>query len=103
MMKARTGSIVNLSSVNQINANPNLAAYTAAKGGIRALTKQLAVEYGPYGIRCNAVAPGLIRLDRIRMSAGCDEEDAVDVEGGADDREFLLSRAEDAACRRSRR
>ena len=40
----------------------------------------------------------LISLDRIRMSAGCDEEDAVDVEGGADDREFLLSRVEDAAC-----
>lgn len=64
MMKARQGSIVNLSSVNQITANPNLAAYTAAKGGIRALTKQLAVEYGPYGIRCNAVAPGLIMTVR---------------------------------------
>lgn len=64
MMKARQGSIVNLSSVNQITANPNLAAYTAAKGGIRALTKQLAVEYGPYGIRCNAVAPGLIMTAR---------------------------------------
>lgn len=64
MMQARKGSIVNLSSVNQITANPNLAAYTAAKGGIRALTKQLAVEYGPYGIRCNAVAPGLIMTAR---------------------------------------
>jgi NAD(P)-dependent dehydrogenase (short-subunit alcohol dehydrogenase family) len=64
MMKARQGSIVNLSSVNQITANPNLAAYTAAKGGIRALTKQLAVEYGPFGIRCNAVAPGLIMTAR---------------------------------------
>jgi NAD(P)-dependent dehydrogenase (short-subunit alcohol dehydrogenase family) len=64
MMEARRGSIVNLSSVNQITANPNLAAYTAAKGGIRALTKQLAVEYGPYGIRCNAVAPGLIMTAR---------------------------------------
>ncbi len=64
MMKAQQGSIVNLSSVNQITANPNLAAYTAAKGGIRALTKQLAVEYGPYGIRCNAVAPGLIMTAR---------------------------------------
>lgn len=64
MMNARQGSIVNLSSVNQITANPNLAAYTAAKGGIRALTKQLAVEYGPYGIRCNAVAPGLIMTAR---------------------------------------
>jgi NAD(P)-dependent dehydrogenase (short-subunit alcohol dehydrogenase family) len=60
MMQARRGSIINLCSINQIVANPNLAAYTAAKGGIRALTKQLAVEYGPYGIRCNAISPGLI-------------------------------------------
>lgn len=64
MMKAGRGSIVNLGSVNQITANPNLAAYTAAKGGIRALTKQLAVEYGPHGIRCNAVSPGLIMTAR---------------------------------------
>jgi NAD(P)-dependent dehydrogenase (short-subunit alcohol dehydrogenase family) len=64
MMGARSGSIVNLSSVNQISANPNLAAYTAAKGGIHALTKQLAVEYGPYGIRCNAISPGLIMTAR---------------------------------------
>ena len=60
MMQARRGSIVNLCSINQIVANPNMATYTAAKGGIRALTKQLAVEYGPYGIRCNAISPGLI-------------------------------------------
>ena len=60
MMAARAGSIVNMCSVNQIVANPKLAAYTAAKGGIHALTKQLAVEYGPHGIRCNAISPGLI-------------------------------------------
>jgi hypothetical protein len=40
----------------------------------------------------------LISLDRIRMSAGCDGEDAVDLEGGADDREFLLARVPDAEC-----
>lgn len=60
MMKAGRGSIVNMCSINQIVANPRLAAYTAAKGGIHALTKQLAVEYGPHGIRCNAISPGLI-------------------------------------------
>ncbi len=60
MMRGAQGSIVNLASVNQIVANPNLAAYTAAKGGIHALTKQLAVEYGPRGIRCNAISPALI-------------------------------------------
>ena len=40
----------------------------------------------------------LISLGRIRMSAGCDEGDAVDLEAGEDDREFLLSRVEDADC-----
>jgi len=64
MRQARRGSIVNLCSVNQIVANPRLAAYTAAKGGIHALTKQLAVEYGPWGIRCNAISPGLILNER---------------------------------------
>jgi NAD(P)-dependent dehydrogenase (short-subunit alcohol dehydrogenase family) len=64
MREARRGSIVNLCSINQIVANPRLAAYTAAKGGIHALTKQLAVEYGPMGIRCNAISPGLILNER---------------------------------------
>lgn len=64
MMNAGAGSIVNLCSVNQIVANPNMAAYTAAKGGVHALTKQMAVEYGPYGIRCNAISPGLIMTAR---------------------------------------
>lgn len=73
MMQARSGSIVNLASVNQIVANPNLAAYTAAKGGIHALTKQLAVEYGPYSIRCNAISPGLIMT--ARTLAGRSEAD----------------------------
>jgi NAD(P)-dependent dehydrogenase (short-subunit alcohol dehydrogenase family) len=67
MMATRHGSIVNMASINQIVANPNLAAYTAAKGGIHALTKQVAVEYGPYGIRCNAISPGLILTERTQQ------------------------------------
>jgi NAD(P)-dependent dehydrogenase (short-subunit alcohol dehydrogenase family) len=64
MLAAGRGAIVNLASVNQLVANPNLAAYTAAKGGVHALTKQIAVEYGPRGIRCNAISPGLIATER---------------------------------------
>ncbi len=75
MMQARKGSIVNLCSINQLVANPNLAAYTAAKGGIHALTKQIAVEYGPHGIRCNAISPALIMTERTR--AGRSEEDLI--------------------------
>ena len=64
MLETGRGAIVNLASVNQIVANPNLAAYTAAKGGVHALTRQIAVEYGPRGIRCNAISPGLIITER---------------------------------------
>jgi NAD(P)-dependent dehydrogenase (short-subunit alcohol dehydrogenase family) len=73
MMQAHRGAIINLCSINQMVANPKLAAYTAAKGGIHALTKQLAVEYGPYGIRCNAISPGLIL--NARTLAGRSESD----------------------------
>ncbi len=79
MLAAGRGSIVNLGSINQIVANPRLPAYTAAKGGIRALTKQIAVEYGPRGIRCNCLSPGLILTERTR--AGRAPEDwRVDAE-----------------------
>ena len=65
MIGAGRGAIVNVASVNQIVAAPHHAAYTAAKGAVAALTRQLAVEYGPSGIRCNSVSPGLIVTERI--------------------------------------
>ena len=55
------GSIVNISSIQGQVAFPGWAAYIAAKGGVDALTRYIAVEYGPVGIRANAVAPGNIR------------------------------------------
>ncbi len=54
----RRGSIINITSGNDILAVKHMAAYTAAKGDIVALTKTLAVEWGPQGIRVNSVAPG---------------------------------------------
>lgn len=65
MIAAGRGALVNVASVNQIVAAPHHAAYTAAKGAVAALTRQLAVEYGPSGIRCNSVSPGLIVTGRI--------------------------------------
>jgi NAD(P)-dependent dehydrogenase (short-subunit alcohol dehydrogenase family) len=64
MLGQGKGSIINMASINQIVSNPNLAAYTAAKGGVHALTRQIAVEYGPRGIRCNAISPGFIVTER---------------------------------------
>lgn len=56
----RGAAVVAVSSVNATLAAPGLPAYAAAKGGLEALVRQLALEYGPRGIRVNAVAPGLI-------------------------------------------
>lgn len=54
------GAVVAVSSVNAFLAAPGLPAYAAAKAGLDGLVRQLALEYGPRGIRVNAVAPGLI-------------------------------------------
>jgi NAD(P)-dependent dehydrogenase (short-subunit alcohol dehydrogenase family) len=54
------GAIVNITSINGIVPGPNSGAYTAAKAGLALLTKQMALEWGPLGIRVNSIAPGLI-------------------------------------------
>jgi NAD(P)-dependent dehydrogenase (short-subunit alcohol dehydrogenase family) len=60
MIPRGSGSIVILSSINGIVAGPNSGAYGAAKAGVALLAQQMAVEWGPLGIRVNAVAPGFI-------------------------------------------
>lgn len=52
------GSIVNIGSINAEMASPLIAAYAASKGGVRSLTKAMAVALAPHGIRVNAIAPG---------------------------------------------
>jgi 3-oxoacyl-[acyl-carrier protein] reductase len=63
MLRARAGRIVNISSVVGLRANPGQANYAAAKAGLLALTKTVAVEVARRGITVNAVAPGLIETD----------------------------------------
>jgi len=55
------GAIVNISSINGIAAAPNAGAYTATKAAIIMLSEQMALEWGPAGVRVNCVAPGLIQ------------------------------------------
>jgi NAD(P)-dependent dehydrogenase (short-subunit alcohol dehydrogenase family) len=56
----QAGSIVTITSMNGVAPGPNAGAYGATKAGIARLTQQMALEWGPLGIRANAVAPGLI-------------------------------------------
>lgn len=65
MLRARTGRIVNVSSVVGLRANPGQANYAAAKAGLIALTKTSAVEVARRGVTVNAVAPGLIDTEFI--------------------------------------
>ena len=60
MMKRRSGSIVNLSSIVGVHGNPGQTNYAAAKAGIIGFTKSLARELGSRGVRANVVAPGYV-------------------------------------------
>lgn len=63
MLKQKSGSIINMSSVVGLSGNTGQANYSASKAGLIALTKSVAKELGPRGIRANAIAPGFIISD----------------------------------------
>ncbi|MEK7293388.1 MAG: SDR family oxidoreductase [Nitrospirota bacterium] len=60
MIKAGGGSIVNVSSIASLVGIPMIAAYSASKGGMDALTRCVAMDYAQQKIRCNSVCPGLV-------------------------------------------
>lgn len=66
MMHAKKGAIVNVASATAVRANPGQANYAAAKGGLLSLTRTLAAELAPKGIRVNAVVPGLIDAGMVQ-------------------------------------
>ena len=63
MKDAGRGAIVNVSSVEGLRGSARLHGYTASKFGVRGLTKSIAVELGPFGIRANSIHPGFIGTD----------------------------------------
>jgi len=71
MLKARSGSIINISSVVGVQGNAGQANYAASKAGILGFTKSIALELGSRNIRCNAIAPGFIETE---MTAKLDQE-----------------------------
>ncbi|MBK5115612.1 MAG: SDR family oxidoreductase [Thermoleophilia bacterium] len=82
----RRGSVVNISSVNGYRAGPGWAAYCTSKAGLIMLTRTIAGDYGPRGVRANCVCPGWIRtpmgdadMDGVARSHGTDREGAYDL------------------------
>jgi NAD(P)-dependent dehydrogenase (short-subunit alcohol dehydrogenase family) len=83
MLPARAGAIVNVSSIQGIAAFPRYLVYDAAKAAVLLVTKSIAVDYGPFGIRCNAVLPGCIEtpMTYATLPPELDREEALRREG----------------------
>jgi len=67
MLKARSGSIINMSSVVGVKGNAGQANYAASKAGLLGFTKSVAAELGSRNIRCNAIAPGFIETEMTEV------------------------------------
>ena len=77
MKAAGGGSIVNIASVSGIRPSPGTAAYGAAKAGLLNLTQSLAQEWGPDGIRVNAIIAGLMQTETAEGTYGSDDAQAA--------------------------
>ena len=77
MKKRSGGSIINLSSVAGIIGLQTCVAYGAAKGGVRIMSKSIAVEAAKYDIRCNSVHPGVIWTNMQAQATGANDPDTL--------------------------
>lgn len=67
MVKQKSGSIVNISSITGVEGSRGQTAYSASKGAVIAMTKSMAQELAPYQIRVNSVAPGMVDTERLHV------------------------------------
>jgi len=70
MAKQKSGSLIHISSILGLVATPMAAAYNASKGGLNQFSRTVAVEYGPMGIRSNAVCPGMVETEMTQELRG---------------------------------
>ncbi|RJX75169.1 SDR family oxidoreductase [Vibrio sinensis] len=68
MVKQGGGSIVNISSLSSLSAEMSSIAYGTSKNAINHMTRQIAIQYASFGIRCNAVLPGMIATDAVKKN-----------------------------------
>jgi NAD(P)-dependent dehydrogenase (short-subunit alcohol dehydrogenase family) len=68
MIRGGGGSIINISSLGGLRCLPGMAAYCSSKAALIMLTKQAALDYGPFKVRCNAVCPGATRTAMLEHS-----------------------------------
>jgi len=83
MLPQRSGSIVNISSIQGIASYPRYYIYGTAKAGVIMATRSIAVDYAPHGIRCNAVLPGTVETPMTyeTLDPSVDREEALRREG----------------------
>lgn len=96
MIEAGSGSIVTQSSVSALTGVPGIAAYSAAKGGVVSLTRQVAVEYGAQGIRANTICPGTVWTPLVektwRERGGVDTQEEMDAMRAERGRDYPMGR-----------
>jgi len=77
LIKAGGGSVINMTSMTALMGTTGVDCYTAAKGGVAAITRSIAAGYGAHGVRVNAIAPGLTLTPRARARMGLPSQQAI--------------------------
>ena len=86
MRERRSGAVVTISSIAGLAAGPEVLAYATSKAALNAMNRSLALEYAPYGVRINTIAPGMVDtpvgIDRVARATGVDREEIAAARAG---------------------